>query len=101
MRDQTSGLAIIPEHHSTPAKIARLYPRPHTLKIFEISLLLVTLGIAAGILVWLNASAVNRSPAPSSISIQELHILAHLEGLPIQQIEDQSLVYPAAEQPKK
>jgi len=33
----------------------------------------------------------------SQISISEIHNLAHLEFLPVQQIEDQSLIFTEAE----
>ena len=52
---------------------------------------------------WLNSvsnsateiSSVSKPTAPAAISIWEIHNQAHLEFLPIQQIEDQSLVYEA------
>jgi len=40
--------------------------------------------------------AVSRAPAPAAISIWDMHNLAHLENLPIQSFEDQSLVFAEA-----
>jgi hypothetical protein len=69
--------------------------------------------IAAGLAVvglgfWLSsatqsATEISSVPTPttvSQISISEIHNLAHLEFLPIQQIEDQSLIFTEAEAPK-
>jgi hypothetical protein len=65
--------------------------------------------VAAGLVValgfWLN-SALSRSvtestvskPTTTGISIWEIHSLAHLEFLPVQHFEDQSLVF--AEKPR-
>jgi hypothetical protein len=51
------------------------------------------------------AALVLRSPAPSielsaaaMPSLQELHVMAGVHKLPVQDIEDQSLVYPTAKQ---
>ena len=41
-------------------------------------------------------SSVARPKAPASISILEIHNQAHLEFLPIQEIEDQSVIYSKA-----
>jgi hypothetical protein len=68
------------------------------------------IGIAAAALgavaigFWLNSdsnsateiSSVSKPTAPAAISIWEIHNQAHLEFLPIQQIEDQSLVFSEA-----
>jgi hypothetical protein len=50
------------------------------------------------------ASIMLRSPSPSielstaaMPSLQELHVMAGVHKLPVQDIEDQSLVYPSAE----
>jgi len=69
--------------------------------------------IAAGLAVvglgfWLSsatqsATEISSVPTPttvSQISISEIHNLVHLEFLPIQQIEDQSLIFTEAEAPK-
>ena len=62
-------------------------------------------GLAAVSLgVWLksasqSATEISSVPTPttvSQISISEIHNLAHLEFLPIQQIEDQSLIFTEA-----
>jgi hypothetical protein len=53
---------------------------------------------------WLNSvsnsateiSSVSKPTAPAAISIWEIHNQAHLEFLPIQQIEDQSVVFSEA-----
>jgi hypothetical protein len=57
--------------------------------------LIVALAAVSAIMLWSNSPAGNRSPNADRISPQELHALAHLEGLPIQDYEDQSLIYPA------
>src|SRR5262245_6665805 len=66
----------------------------------------VAAGLAAiGLGFWLSsatqsATEVSSVPTPttvSQISISEIHNLAHLEFLPIQQIEDQSLIFTEAE----
>jgi hypothetical protein len=68
------------------------------------------IGIAAAALgavaigFWLNSdsnsateiSSVSKPTAPATISLLEIHNQAHLEFLPIQQIEDQSLVFSEA-----
>jgi hypothetical protein len=69
----------------------------------------VAAGLAAiGLGFWLSsatqsATEISSVPTPttvSQISILEIHNLAHLEFLPIQQIEDQSLIFTEAEAPK-
>jgi len=63
---------------------------------------------AIGLGFWLSsasqsASEISSVPTPtavSQISILEIHNLAHLEFLPIQQIEDQTLAFTEAEAPK-
>jgi hypothetical protein len=53
---------------------------------------------------WLNSvsnsateiSSVSKPTAPAAISMWEIHNQAHLEFLPIQQIEDQSVVFSEA-----
>jgi hypothetical protein len=63
------------------------------INMIKISLVLVSLGIAAAIVLWPKSPAVTATPTAPSISIQELHRLIPLHGLPVQQLEDQSLVY--------
>jgi hypothetical protein len=65
--------------------------------MIKTSILLVALGIAGGIVLWSKSPAVTASPPSQSISIQEMHALAHVGSLPVQQFEDQSLIYPALE----
>jgi hypothetical protein len=70
------------------------YDRGHKeVNVIKISLVLVSLGIAAAIVLWPKSPAVTATPTAPSISIQELHRLIPLHGLPVQQLEDQSLVY--------
>jgi hypothetical protein len=38
-------------------------------------------------------SSVSKTTAPAAISFWEIHNQAHLESLPVQQIEDQSVVF--------
>jgi hypothetical protein len=66
--------------------------------LLKIGTLIVALGIAGGTVLWSKSPAVNRLGTAQMISIQELHALAHLKGLPVQQFEDQSLIYPAPAQ---
>jgi hypothetical protein len=69
----------------------------------------VVAGLAAvGLGFWLSsatqsATEISSVPTPttvSPISISEIHNLAHLEFLPIQPTEDQSLIFTEAEAPK-
>ena len=62
--------------------------------MLKISMLLVALGIAGGIVLWSRSPSVIGSPTATKMSIQEIHALAHQENLPVQEFEDQSLVYP-------
>jgi hypothetical protein len=57
----------------------------------------VALGIVGALLGWSSSEAVIGSP-PSHISIQEMHALAHLEGLPVQHFEDAGVSYPVVAQ---
>jgi hypothetical protein len=63
--------------------------------MMKIAMFVGALGIAGVIVLWSKSPAVQVSPSAQSISIQELHALAHLEGLPVQHFEDQSFVYVA------
>jgi len=60
----------------------------------KLSTLVVALAALSAIVLWGKSPAANRSPNADRISPQELHALAHLEGLPLH-YEDQSLIYPA------
>jgi hypothetical protein len=69
----------------------------------------VAAGLAAiGLGFWLSsatqsATEISSVPTPttvSQISISEIHNLAHLEFLPIQEVEDQTLIFTEAEAPK-
>jgi hypothetical protein len=65
------------------------------------AMLVIVLGFAVGFVLWSFAPELKgRSTAPN-ISIQELHALAHQEGLPVQQFEDQSLVFGERNEVKK
>jgi hypothetical protein len=61
----------------------------------KLSTLVVALAAVSAIMLWSNSPAGNSSPNTDRISPQELHALGHLEGLPIQDHEDQGLIYPA------
>jgi hypothetical protein len=63
--------------------------------MMKIAMLVVALGIAGGIVLWSKSPTVPVSPSAQSISIQDLHALAHLESLPVQQFEDQTFVFVA------
>ncbi len=68
----------------------------------KIAMLVVTLGIAAaGFVMWWTAPELTGRPTAQGISIQDLHSLAHQEGLPVQQFEDDSFVFTAQEGVKK
>jgi uncharacterized membrane protein YgdD (TMEM256/DUF423 family) len=56
--------------------------------------LVVALGAAGAIALSLQMAAVKNSASEPTISPQEVHALAHLEGLPVQHFEDQSLIFP-------
>jgi len=69
----------------------------------------VAAGLAAiGLGFWLSSATQSATeiisvPTPttvSQISISEIHNLAHLEFLPIQEVEDQTLIFTEAEAPK-
>jgi hypothetical protein len=69
----------------------------------------VAAGLAAiGLGFWLSsatqsATEISSVPTPttvSQISISEIHNLARLEFLPIQEVEDQTLIFTEAEAPK-
>ena len=61
-------------------------------------------GIAAAVIgVWLHSTSNSATevslvskPAPAGISVWEIHNQAHLEFLPVQQIDNQSVVFTAA-----
>ena len=58
----------------------------------------VAAGLAAiGLGFWLSSAT---PTTVSQISISEIHNLAHLEFLPIQEVEDQTLIFTEAEAPK-
>jgi uncharacterized membrane protein YgdD (TMEM256/DUF423 family) len=59
----------------------------------KLTTLVVALGAAAIMLVSMLPSG-SGSPNATPITMQELHALAHLEGLAIQDYQDESLVYP-------
>jgi hypothetical protein len=69
--------------------------KPNVLKF---GLLLAALGIASGTVFRLKPPAVNGLPASQTISIRELHTAAHPENLPIQEVDDLSVIYPKSAQ---
>ena len=69
--------------------------------MLNFAMLLVALGIVGGIVLWSKSPAVKGSPTVQTMSIQEVHALAHMESLPIQEFEDHSLIYPAVAQRTK
>jgi hypothetical protein len=56
----------------------------------------VALIVVATTMLWSRSPSIELSSAAMP-SLQELHIMAGVHKLPVQEIEDQSLVYPAAE----
>ncbi len=62
--------------------------------MIKIGVALVSLGIVCAIALWAKSPAVNGFPTAPSISVQEMHLLAASENLPIQEVEDQSVIYP-------
>ena len=64
-------------------------------------MLLVALGIVGDIVLWSKSPAVKGSPTVQTMSIQDIHALAHMENVPIQEFEDYSLIYPALAQRTK
>ena len=65
------------------------------------AMLVIVLGIAVGFVLWSFAPEIKGRSTARNISIQELHALAHQEGLPVQQFEDQSLVFSERDEVKK
>jgi hypothetical protein len=63
--------------------------------MMKIAMFVVALGIAGVIVLSSRSPAVHVSPSAQSISIQESHARAHLEGLLVQHFEDRTLVYVA------
>lgn len=66
--------------------------------VTKAGLVLVATGIVSAVALWSKSPAVNDLPAAQSISIRELHMLASPESLPIQQVDDQSVIYAASTQ---
>ena len=64
------------------------------------AMLVIVLGIAVGFVLWAFVPEI-KGRSTANISIQELHALAHQEGLPVQQFEDQSLVFSERNEVKK
>jgi hypothetical protein len=62
----------------------------------KIIALVVALGFVIGALLWAMSPTVRGTPTAQSISIQELHAVAHLDALPIDDFDDMSVVYTAA-----
>jgi hypothetical protein len=59
----------------------------------KITTLVVALGVGSIVVMSMLPSG-NGSPNATPMTLQELHALAHLEGLAVQGYEDESLVYP-------
>jgi len=67
----------------------------------KIVTLVILIGFAVAFVMWWTAPDLKGRPTAQEISIQELHALAHQEGLPIQQFEDESVVFAAQDVAKK
>ena len=74
--------------------------------IYRMVMGIAALGLALGFVIFwpshndhLTAAqiTISEAPAPAAISIWEMHNLAHLEFLPIEQYKDQSLVFHQAQ----
>jgi hypothetical protein len=65
------------------------------------AMLVIVSGIAVGFVLWAFAPEIKGQSTAPNISIQELHALAHQKGLPVQQFEDQSLVFSERNEVKK
>jgi len=104
LRRKTGDFRIIPIRKTAQAALPMgpLQLRGATFtRIDKIALTLVALGIVSCIVLWSKSPAIDASSRAQRISIQEIHALVHPEDLPVQQFEDQSLIYPApAQQPK-
>ena len=59
-------------------------------------ILVVALIVVATTMLWSRSPSIELSSAAMP-SLQELHTMAGVHKLPVQEIEDQSLVYPTAE----
>ena len=66
--------------------------------MFKIAILLFGLAIVAAIVLWPKPPAVDEVTTTQGISFADMHARAHLESLPVQEFEDQSLVYPVVAQ---
>ena len=58
-------------------------------------MLVVALAAAGGAVLWTMSPTLKGSQAAQSISIQELHALAHVDALPVQHFEDMSVIHTA------
>jgi hypothetical protein len=56
-----------------------------TIDMFKTALLLVALGLVGAVAFGSRPPVVRGAPADQALSTQEMHALAHLEGLPIYQ----------------
>jgi hypothetical protein len=65
------------------------------------AMLVIALGIAVGFVLWSFAPEIKGQSTARNMSIQELHALTHQEGLPVQQFEDQSLIFSERDEVKK
>jgi hypothetical protein len=66
--------------------------------MFKIAILLIGLAIVAGIVLWSKSPTVDAVTTTQGMSFAEMHARAHLESLPVQEFEDQSLIYPVLAQ---
>jgi hypothetical protein len=57
----------------------------------------VALMVVATTMLWSRSPSIELTAAAAMPPLQELHIMAGVHKLPVQEIEDQSLVYPTAE----
>jgi hypothetical protein len=62
----------------------------------KIIALVVALGFVVGAALWAMSPTVKGTATAQSISIHELHAVAHLEALPIQEFDDMSVIYTVA-----
>jgi hypothetical protein len=58
--------------------------------------LVAALAVVAAALLWAVSPTVTGTATAESVSVQELHALAHLDALPIQDFDDMSVVYTVA-----
>jgi hypothetical protein len=98
---KTGNFRIIPIKKTAQAALPIGPLQLKVTRIHKIVLPLLALGIASCIVLVSKSPTIDASSRAQRISIQEIHALVHPEDLPVQQFEDQSLIYLAPAQQTK